>query len=198
MSTATLLPLINFHGFNPDTGNPIVDADAGDGDNGNNDLNGFWPIKANTSARWEPVGTTDIGAALATSGDGKSMTAQNNGTGVSPQSAIVFADAGAIPNTATITSIQVVIGLNCKDVDLSSVGMPLGQAWGAFIAGVPWTGAAFTNDFSTGAGFHTYTSDVMTTNPSTGLAWVFADLYGQPLAPFTQPKGFQGWWGFAT
>lgn len=192
MATAILNARTNFHGFNQLTGLAI---DPGDDGGGQDDYNGFWPVVNVSGGEGNavPVGTTDVGEAMQTAETSMYNNWPDHGSGIEGGSQVViFRDLGVIPADATIDSIQVVARVSCVHAGLSTgpTSNWMSVSWGPQLSGLPWTG--LSDDFTT-AGFETIQSDVMTLNPSTGVAWLFAELYGNPIDPFGAGS-FNGWW----
>lgn len=172
MATAILIPPA-FSGLDPVNGAPA-----------------FWSVGP-LVGQWTPVGDSDIGVDLQAIDANTVNASQDGSSGVNASSAIYFEDSGAIPAMSGIQSVTLVINFDVIGVDMTNAESPFNLQWGAGAGNaVPLVGAN-TDDF-TGSG--TFISAVMTINPSTGVDWTYDDLYGQPL-PFSDPHGFQGWWG---
>jgi len=155
-----------------------------------NGMPGFW-IDAATPGGWQATGDPDFGVDLQAI-DANTVDAFNDGSGFSgTSSAVYFEDVGDIPPTATILSVQLVVNFDVVGIGMQDANSPFNIQQGA-IPTVSLIGAD-ADDF-TGAG--TFLSVVMTANPATAAPWTYDDLYGQPL-PFSDPHGFQGWWGLS-
>jgi len=148
-----------------------------------NGLVGFWQVGG--ADDWVANGDTDLGVCMRTNDALYAAGAIPNGQ-PSWSGAFYVLDAGQVPTTAAIQSIQLTVNLDFAKIDMLTSGFGIYNNAGAATS-VPLVGA--NTDNFTGSG--TYSSAVLTTSPATGVAWTYADLYGATL-PFT--SGWRGWW----